>query len=158
MHRPLAGARIPAGRVTDEIVHQVDLFPTLAAAAGADIVPKDRAFDGVNQLPLFEGSRQTSARDHVLLHANQQLRAVKWRDWKLHYVFVPESGGPPVPPLMRLFNLRSDPREDTDVKDAVPWVAGVIDKMAAEFVATTTRYPHVPVNARDPYLPPAATP
>ena len=123
--------RIPAGRVTDEIVHQVDLFPTLAAAAGADIVPKDRAIDGVNQLPLLEGRSQTSARDHVLFHANQQLRAVKWRDWKLHYVFVPESGGPPVAPLMRLFNLRSDPREDTDVKDANPWVAGVIDEMAS---------------------------
>ncbi|MGE0362511.1 MAG: arylsulfatase [Vicinamibacterales bacterium] len=150
-------ARIPAGRVTDELVHQVDLFPTLAAAAGADVVPKDRAFDGLDQLPLLTGARQTSARDHVLLYANQQLRAVKWRDWKLHYVFVPESGAPPVPPLMRLFNLRSDPREDTDVKDANPWVAGVIDKLVADFVATTARFPHVPVGARDPYLPPAPT-
>jgi arylsulfatase len=150
--------RIPAGRVTDELVHQVDLFPTLAAAAGADIVPKDRAIDGVNQLPLLEGTSQTSARDHVLLHANQQLRAVKWRDWKLHYVFVPESGGPPVAPLMRLFNLRSDPREDTDVKDAFPWVAGVIDEIASRFAATTERYPHVPINARDPYVPPEVTP
>ena len=28
--------RIPAGRVSNEIVHEIDLFPTLAAAAGAD--------------------------------------------------------------------------------------------------------------------------
>src|SRR6266545_2321092 len=44
--------RIPAGRVSNEIVHQIDFFPTLAAAVGADIVPKDRAIDGVNQLPF----------------------------------------------------------------------------------------------------------
>ena len=47
--------RIPAGRVSNEIVHEIDLFPTLAAAVGADIVPKDRAIDGVNQLPFLEG-------------------------------------------------------------------------------------------------------
>ena len=35
--------RIPAGQVSNEIVHQVDFFSTLAAALGADIVPKDRA-------------------------------------------------------------------------------------------------------------------
>ena len=36
--------RIPAGQVSNEIVHQVDFFPTLAAAVGApEIVPDDRA-------------------------------------------------------------------------------------------------------------------
>ncbi len=143
--------RIPAAQVSNEIVHEIDLFPTLAAAVGADIVPKDRAIDGVNQLPHLEGKQPRSNRDHVLFYTNTQLRAVKWRDWKLHYVFTPEAGGPPVPPLMRLFNLLSDPKEETDIKDANPWVAGVIDKIAAEFTATTQRYPHVPPNTPDPY-------
>jgi arylsulfatase A-like enzyme len=147
--------RIPAGRVSNEIVHEIDLFPTLAAAVGADIVPTDRAIDGVNQLPFLEGKQATSNRDHVLFFTNTQLRAVKWHDWKLHYVFAPEAGAPPVPPLMRLFNLRSDPKEETDIKDANPWVASVVDKIVAEFMATTERYPHVPVNAHDPYAPPA---
>jgi hypothetical protein len=31
----------------------------------------------------------------------------------------------------------------------------VIDKIVAEFVAGTERYPHVPANAADPYSPPA---
>ena len=48
--------RIPAGQVSNEIVHEIDFFPTLAAAAGApEIVPTDRAIDGVNQLPFLEG-------------------------------------------------------------------------------------------------------
>ena len=103
--------------------------------------------------PSSKANRPRSNRDHVIFFTNTQLRAVKWRDWKLHYVFTPESGAPPVPPLMRLFNLLSDPREETDIKDANPWVPGVIDKIVAEFTATTERYPHVPANAPDPYVP-----
>jgi arylsulfatase A-like enzyme len=146
--------RIPAGRVSNEIVHQIDLFPTFAAAAGADIVPKDRAIDGVNQLPFLEGKQAKSNRDHVLFYTNQTLRAVKWHDWKFHYAFQPEAGAPAVAPLMRLFNLLSDPREESDIKDAEPWAQGVMDRLVANFVATTEKYPHVPPNAPDPYLPP----
>ena len=145
--------RIPAGRVSNEIVHQVDIFPTLAAAVGADIVPKDRAIDGVNQLPFLEGRQAKSNRDSVLFFTGTNLRAVKWHDWKLHYTFAPEAGAPPVPPLMRLFNLLSDPREETDIKDANPWAQSVMDKLVAVFTATTARYPHVPPNAPDPYEP-----
>jgi arylsulfatase A-like enzyme len=146
--------RIPAGRVSNEIVHQIDLFPTLAAAAGADIVPRDRAIDGVNQLPFFEGKQQKSNRTSVIFYTNTQLRAVKWHDWKFYYAFQPEPGAQAVPPFMRLFNLLSDPKEESDIKDANPWVQGVADKIVADFVATTEKYPHVPPNAPDPYLPP----
>ena len=145
--------RIPAGRVSNEIVHEIDLFPTLAAATGAPL-PADRAIDGVNQLPFLEGKQARSNRESVLFYTNDQLRAVKWHDWKLHYTYQPEAGAPPVPPLMRLFNLLSDPKEDTDIKDANPWAQSVMDKLVAEFTATTARYPHVPPNAADPYQPP----
>ena len=90
----------------------------------------------------------------MLLYANTQRRAVKWHDWKLHYVFAPEAGGPPVPPLMRLFNLLSDPKEETDIKDSNSWVHSVIERIVNEFRATTARYPLVPPTAPDPYLPP----
>jgi arylsulfatase len=147
--------RIPAGRVSNEIVHQVDFFPTLAAAVGADIVPKDRAIDGVNQLPFLEGKQAKSNRESVIFYTNTQLRAVKWRDWKFYYAFQPEPGAAAVAPLMRLFNLRSDPREESDIKDANPWAQSLMDKIVAAFTATTEQYPHVPANAPDPYVPPA---
>src|SRR5688572_24384094 len=125
--------RIPAGQVSNELVHEIDFFPTIAAAVGADIVPHDRAIDGVNQLRFFEGTQARSSRESVLLYANAQLRAVKWHDWKLHYVYAPEAGSGPVAPLMRLFNLLSDPREETDIKDANPWVKSVTDRIRNEF-------------------------
>jgi arylsulfatase len=142
---------IPAGRVSSEIVHEVDLFPTIAAAVGADIVPKDRAIDGVNQLPFLEGKQKASNRESVLFFAGQQLRAVKWRDWKFHYFFNPDPGAPGT--AARLFNLRSDPKEETDIKDFNPAVLSVIDRIVADFWATTQRYPNVPTGAKDPYLP-----
>ena len=151
--------RIPAGRVSNEIVHQIDLFPTIAAAVGApQIVPTDRAIDGVNQLPFFEGKQQKSNRTTVLFYTNNQPnqppRAVKWHDWKFHYTFQPEPGAAQGAPQMRLFHLLSDPREESDLKDANPWAQSVMDKLVAEFVATTEKYPHVPPNAPDPYVPP----
>jgi arylsulfatase len=150
--------RIPAGRSSNALVHAVDILPTLAAAVGRDIVPKDRAIDGVNQLPLFEGKQPTSNRDSVIMHAGSQttpeVRAVKWHDWKLHYVYQPEPGAGAGRPTMRLFHLLTDPREESDVKDANPWVKSVMDKIVADFQATTERYPHVPANAPDPYVPP----
>ena len=79
---------------------------------------------------------------------------IKWKDWKFHYAFQPEAGAPAVAPLMRLFNLRSDPKEESDIKDANPWAQSVMDKIVANFTATTERYPHVPRGAPDPYTPP----
>ena len=146
-------ARIPAGQVSDEIVHQVDIFPTLAAAVGADIVPTDRAIDGVDQLPFLEGRQPKSNRETIIFFTGSRVRAVKWYDWKFYYAFQPQPGESADPP-MRLFNLRSDPREESDVKDANPWAISVMDSIVAEFNATTERYPHVPSNAQDPYTPP----
>lgn len=50
LHVSLA-SKVPAGRVSDEIVHAIDLFPTLAGITGAD-VPKDRPIDGVVAVSL----------------------------------------------------------------------------------------------------------
>jgi arylsulfatase len=150
-------ARIPGGRVSDEIVHQIDILPTLAAAIGADIVPQDRAIDGVNQLPFLEGKQARSNRESVIFFTGDQLKAVKWKDWKFHYVFQPEPNLT-VEPAMRLFNLRSDPKEESDIKDANPWVKSVVDKIVADFNASAERYPHVPQGAPDPYTPPRRRP
>jgi arylsulfatase len=145
---------IPRGQKSNEVVSEMDLFPTVAAAVGApEIVPKDRPIDGVNILPMLEGKRKESGRESILYFTGNQVRAVKWKDWKFHYAFMPE---PRVtePPLMRLFNLRSDPREETDIKDVNPWAPGLFDKLVADFDASVAKFPNVPATARDPYSPP----
>jgi arylsulfatase len=148
--------RIPAGQVSNEIVHNTDMLPTIAQAVGAQ-VPQDRAIDGVNQLPFFEGKQAKSNRESFLYFApNGQVRVVKWRDWKLHYVWQDEPGKP-VEQTMKLFNLRSDPKEETDIKDANPWVPGVIARIVSDFWATTDKYPLIPPGTPDPYQPPSGS-
>lgn len=144
--------RIPRGQRLGGIVHEMDLHASILAAAGA-AAPADRPFDGVNQLPYFERRQTTSARESALFFTGSQVRAVKWRDWKFHYAFQPE---PRIsePPLMRLFNLRSDPREETDIKDVHPWARGHFDAILAAFDESAQAFPHVPAGARDPWSPP----
>jgi arylsulfatase len=146
-------ARIPRGRTSNSLVSEMDIFPTIAAAVGApQIVPSDRPIDGVNILPFLEGKRKESGRESLLYFTGTQVRAVKWKDWKFHYAYQPE---PRItePPLMRLFNLRADPREESDVKDANPWAIGVFDRIVADYTTSIERFPNVPGGAKDPYTP-----
>lgn len=149
--------RIPPGQTLNGIIHEMDIFPTILAAAGLDVVPRDRPFDGIDQLAYLQGQRTTSARSSVLMFTGQQVRAVKWYDWKFHYAYQPEPRMTEAP-LMRLFNLRSDPREETDIKDVHPWARAHFDQLLAEYEESVKRFPNVPVGARDPYRPPAARP
>jgi len=48
--------RVPAGSVSNEIVHQMDLFTTFAGIVGSQ-VPGDRLIDGVDQEDFFLGKR-----------------------------------------------------------------------------------------------------
>ncbi len=150
--------KIKPGQVSNEVVHEVDLFPTLAAAVGApEIVPGDRIIDGVNQLPFFTGEQAHANRESVIYLAREgHVMAVKWHDWKLWYHFLTEMPDPHPENKVRLFDLRVDPREETDVKDFYPWVISIMDGIVAEYEASLIEYPRVPGGIDDPYTPPPA--
>jgi len=148
--------RIPAGQVSNEMVHEVDLFPTIAAAVGApEIVPTDRLVDGVNQLPFLSGEQARSPRESAIFLAREgHVMAVKWGDWKLWYAFQTEMPDPNPGNRIRLFDLRVDPREEIDVKDHYPWVISVMDGIVADYEASLEIHPRVPGGIDDPYVPP----
>jgi arylsulfatase len=144
--------RIKPGQVSDGIVHEVDVFTTLARAAGVE-PPKDRAIDGVDQLAFLQGAQAKSNREGFPVFMGTQVRAVKWHEWKLHYAWQDEPTLP-AQPIMKLFNLRSDPKEETDIKDLNPWAISVLGKVVDEFNATLEKYPPIPMGTPDPYKPP----
>ncbi len=150
--------RIPEGRVSNDMMHEVDLFPTIAAAAGTpEILPDDRHIDGVNQLPFFEGKQAHSSRESAIFLAREgHVMAVKWQDWKLWYHFRTEMPDPDPDNLLRLFDLRVDPREEIDVKDFYPWVISIMDGIVADYEASLEVHPRVPGGIDDPYVPPPA--
>ena len=65
--------KIPASSVNNEIVHVVDLLPTLAKVAHYK-VPDDRIIDGVDQLDFFMGKQKKSNREGVHCLQQQRLR------------------------------------------------------------------------------------
>jgi len=140
------------------MMHEVDLFPTIAAAVGAsEILPDDRHIDGVNQLPFLEGMQTRSGRESTIFLAREgHVMAVKWQDWKLWYHFRTEMPDPDPNNLVRLFDLRVDPREEIDVKDFYPWVISIMDGIVADYEASLEVHPRVPGGIDDPYNPPPA--
>ena len=136
--------RIAPGRVSNEIVHVTDLFTTIAALAGAR-VPADRPIDGIDQRALLLGVQERSAREGFLFYIKQDLRAVKWRDWKLHFYWEPEvNEGKGKLESPYLFNLMRDPKEETDVLIFNTWVLGPVMKMVRAFNESTSQWPNTP--------------
>ncbi|TLP81445.1 sulfatase-like hydrolase/transferase [Maribacter sp. ACAM166] len=148
--------KIKPGQVSNEMMHEVDLFPTLTTAAGiSEPIPTDRAFDGLNQLSFLEGKQTYSNRENAIFLARQgYVMAVKWENWKLWYYFDTEEQDADPNHLVRLFDLNVDPREEFDVKDFYPWVIPVMDSIVANYEASLIKHPRVPSRAPDPYIPP----
>lgn len=140
---------INAGRVSNDIVHVTDIFSTLAAAAGAS-VPTDRPIDGVNQMPFLLGAQVTSAREGFPFYIKNELRALKWRDWKLHYYWEPEvNEGKGKLESPYLFNITRDPKEESDVLVHNTWVLGPMLRMMKAFNESAQAHPHTPPGQTD---------
>jgi arylsulfatase len=145
--------------VSNEIVHIMDIFTTMAKFAGAP-VPTDRPIDGVDQTEFLLGKQTKSNREGVLIYVDGDLQAVKWRDWKLHFWWQlePQSGKDSLGAIKLevpyLFNLLMDPQEETDVRTANTWVLVPISRMISDFQRSLKKFPSIPPGTPDPYEPP----
>lgn len=145
--------RIKPGGVTNEIIHITDLYPTLARIAGA-AVPTDRPIDGVDQLDFFIGDQEKSNREGFVYYIKQELRAAKWRNWKMHIVWEPEpNAGPNHLETPWIFNLTQDPKEESDVGTEASWVRGPMRKLIHAFEQSLKAHPPIPPGAPDDFIP-----
>jgi arylsulfatase len=147
-------ARIEAGRVSDEIVHEMDLFPTFARIAGGK-VPKDRVIDGIDVSDFFLGKTEKSGREGFIVYMGNDIFGTKWRDWKLH--FKEQTGWNGVLreyTMPRVYNLINDPFERDNVLFPNTWVLRAGLPQLEEHVLSLKKYPPIPTGAPDPYKPP----
>ncbi len=145
--------KVAPGGVTNEIVHITDLYATLARVVGAE-VPKDRAIDGVDQLDFFTGKQPKSNREGFVYYIKQELRAAKWRDWKMHIVLEREpNDGANHLETPYIFNLTRDPKEECDVGNTFSWVRTPLRKMIHAFQQSLKAHPPIPPGAPDDYVP-----
>jgi arylsulfatase A-like enzyme len=103
---------IPAMQVSNDIVHQIDLFPTLANWIGGAI-PQDRIMDGADQSAFLMGKSDKSARESVIIYIGNELFGVKWRNWKLLLKEMKE-GSYAIQTMAypTIYNLLKDPKEE----------------------------------------------
>ena len=102
--------RIPGGVRYDYPVIQLDILPTLLAAAGLQ-PPSDREYDGVNLLPYLTGQKSNRPHEKLFWRYPNFGRVVRSGDLKLilHAKKAPE-----------LFDLSGDPGETTNIADRMP--------------------------------------
>jgi arylsulfatase A len=119
--------RIAPGRVSDEVVTAMDLFPTLAAACSAR-VPEDRTIDGRDLTAILNDPAAASPHEAFFYYWMNDLEAVRVGKWKLHFSKRGE-------PCDQLFDLDADVAESTDVAadnpEVVARLAAVADGMRA---------------------------
>ena len=122
---------IPAGRVDDRPVIQLDILPTALAAAGVTPQPEWK-MEGVNLLPYLTGEKSEAPHDALYWRFGQQI-AIRKGDWKLVKGAGPgvtggPGGGAATTEGAQLFNLTQDIGEKTNLAEKEP---GKVKELAA---------------------------
>lgn len=152
--------KVPEGTVNNGIFSAMDWLPTLVAAAGGPQDLKEKMLkgykgkkahlDGYNQLPLLTG-QGPSSRNEIIYYERDTLQAVRYGDWKVHFVVQNDgwSGGKEHLNAPLLFNLRQDPFERTDEESGMyiewmgkkMWAFGPAKRIVEQHLATFKDWP-----------------
>jgi arylsulfatase len=154
--------RVPAGISCNSIASTLDIFPTFAAMAGADL-PTDRVIDGQDIQHLLHGKfDEADANKAYYYYLRVHLQAVRQGKWKLHLPRAKEPvGAAPfgrnvhIAPADRvgfakpfLVDLENDIGETTDVSDQHPKVVEQLLGLAETMRGDLGDYDRVGTNMR----------
>ena len=121
---------IKSGITIDGMMHVVDMYPTIAALAGASTA-KAKPLDGLNMWPtLSEG--KASPRTEVIYNVEPFRAGVREGDWKLIW-------RTPLPSALELYNIPQDPSEKTNLAEQNPEKVVELQKRANELAATMVK-------------------
>src|SRR6478672_449860 len=126
---------IPAGRVSADMVSELDLFPTFVHAAGGRI-PGDRTMDGYDLMPLLAG-QGPSPRHELFYFDGATPEALRIDAWKLRLVPPAARAGAAAPAATpELYDLERDPGERFDVAKKYPDVVARLRARLKAFEAS----------------------
>ncbi len=121
------------GKIQHGVVRQIgstlDMLPTCAALAGAEL-PPDLVLDGYDVSPALLGTGP-SPREEMFFYRGEQLYAVRKGPFKMHLTTQSGYGDKPhahTPPA--LYNLEHDPSEKYDIAKKHPAVIAELTKLA----------------------------
>ncbi len=109
---------LPAGKVYDKPVIQLDILPTALTAAGVQIAPEWKV-EGVDLLPFFTSENSATPHDTLYWRMGKQM-AIRQGDWKLvrYDPNVDSEKGEATP--AKLYNLVNDISEQHDLSSEQP--------------------------------------
>ncbi len=110
--------QLPAGKVYDQPVIQLDILPTALAAAGVE-APVDAKFDGMSLLPYLRGENDGNPHDALYWRLGQQM-AIRQGDWKLVRYDPAVDGMEGRATDAKLYNLADDIGESRDLIEEDP--------------------------------------
>ncbi|MFC4872503.1 sulfatase [Negadavirga shengliensis] len=120
----------------------LDLLPTLAGLAGADI-PQDRIYDGYDLSgSLFRS--EASPRKEMIYYHGTRIFAVREGDYKLHYYQNNPLGYPEKMEKLekkKLYQVQHDPAEQYDLADQHPEIISAIDELLDKHRSTLETVP-----------------
>jgi arylsulfatase A len=147
--------QIPAGAVCREPVMTIDILPTVAKLAGAEL-PGHR-IDGLDVWPLLAAKPGALCpHDAYYFYWDRHLQAVRSGPWKLHFphtyqTLAGKAGGSDGKPAdysqagtpLALFDLEKDPGETTNLADKHPDVVerlkGLADRAREDLGDSATK-------------------
>ena len=109
--------KVPAGRESDAIFASIDFLPTFATLAGFE-VPVDREIDGIDQVDLLLGERETG-RDHFYF-GGAGVRQGKWKYLKPNAHFHGYAVEDDREKVDELYDLEADLGEQTNLATKHP--------------------------------------
>ena len=146
--------KIKPGSESNEIVHEMDLFPTFAKIASGK-VPTDRVIDGVNQTDFLLGKQKKSNREGFIVYMGNDIFGVKWRDWKMNFAEMDSAMSDKKSyNFLKTYNLLTDPGETESRTIPDSWVAKAGLEQFAEHLKSLQENPPIPTGTLDPYEPP----
>lgn len=134
--------RLHAGTTYDETISSLDIFPTVATAAGFDVSKNKNPLDGVDLMPYLTGRNTAAPHDKLYWRVCGGMEyAMRQGDYKLVKTFYDDE--------YQLYNLVKDPIEMTNIaaenKELVAQMAADYKKWDAQMM--TPRW----VDAHEPH-------
>ena len=106
---------------------------------------------------FFLGKRELSGREGFIVFVGDDLRAIKWRNWKFHFAWQETKYSPiqRFSTVPKVVDLTRDPRETRQVAEPYNgWLQHVMARFLTDYQASLKQYPNVPMGAPDSYTPP----
>lgn len=121
---------IQPGSVVNGMIHVVDMYPTLAALAGAVADPK-KPLDGIDVWPTISEGKP-SPRTELIYNIEPYRAGVREGDWKLIWHTL-------LPSSVELYNIADDPSEKNNLAKKFPEKVASLQKRANELAGQAVK-------------------